>query len=222
MEQLGNPMTIQNSTTERLKELFNRPEKAMSLAEAALLIAQDEYPHLDIGAYLQRLDDLSREVRARLSPGAPPENIIATMNHLLFQEKGFAGNERQYYDARNSFLNEVLDRKVGIPITLSIVYMEIGRRLGLSLEGVSFPGHFLVKLEREQGRVVVDPYSGGISLNEQELTNRLHQSYGDQLDVPLDRLLASACESFYTFEFHEIYRWRKRIRTRKQGNPEGY
>ena len=192
MEQLGNPMTIQNSTTERLKELLNRPEKAMSLAEAALLIAQDEYPNLDIGSYLQRLDDLSREVGARLSPGAPPENIIATMNHLLFQEKGFAGNEKQYYDARNSFLNEVLDRKVGIPITLSIVYMEIGRRLGLSLEGVSFPGHFLVKLEREQGRIVVDPYSGGISLNEQELINRLQKSYGDQLDVPLDRLLASA------------------------------
>jgi len=192
MEQLGNPMTIENSTTERLKELLDRPEEEMGLAEAALLIAQDEYPHLDIGAYLQRLDDLSREVGARLSPGAPPENIIATMNHLLFQEKGFAGNEKQYYDARNSFLNEVLDRKVGIPITLSIVYMEVGRRLGLSLEGVSFPGHFLVKLERQQGRIVVDPYSGGISLNEQELTNRLHQSYGDQLDVPLDRLLASA------------------------------
>jgi len=185
-------MTIENSTTERLKEILNRPEGAMGLAEAALLIAQDEYPHLDISAYLQRLDDLSSDVGARLSHGASPENIIAAMNHFLFQEEGFAGDAENYYDPRNSFLNDVLDRKQGIPITLSIVYMEVGRRLGLSLEGVSFPGHFLVKLKLQQGRVVLDPYSGGISLSEQELSNRLHQSYGDQLDVPLDRLLASA------------------------------
>ena len=185
-------MTIEKSTTERLKELLNRPEEEMSLAEAALLIAQDEYPHLDISAYLQRLDDLSRDVGARLSPGAPPENIIAAMNNLLFQEEGFAGNEKNYYDPRNSFLNDVLDRRLGLPITLSIVYMEVGRRLGLSLEGVSFPGHFLVKLKLKQGRVVLDPYSGGVSLSEQELNNRLHQSYGDQLHVPLNRLLASA------------------------------
>jgi len=185
-------MTIENSTTERLKELLNRPEEEMSLAEAVLLIAQDEYPHLDIGAYLKRLDDLSRDVSARLSPGAPPENIIAAMNNLLFQEEGFAGNEKNYYDPRNSFLNDVLDRRLGLPITLSIVYIEVGQRLGLSLKGVSFPGHFLVKLKLEQGRVVLDPYSGGVSLSEQELRNRLHQSYGDQLDVPLDRLLASA------------------------------
>ena len=114
------------------------------------------------------------------------------MNNLLFQEEGFAGNEKNYYDPRNSFLNDVLDRRLGLPITLSIVYIEVGQRLGLSLKGVSFPGHFLVKLKLEQGRVVLDPYSGGVSLSEQELRNRLHQSYGDQLDVPLDRLLASA------------------------------
>jgi regulator of sirC expression with transglutaminase-like and TPR domain len=114
------------------------------------------------------------------------------MNHILFQEEGFAGNAAHYYDRRNSFLNDVLDRKLGIPITLSIVYMEVGRRLGLSLEGVSFPGHFLVKLELERGRIVLDPYLGGISLSEQELRSRLHQAYGDQSDVPLDRLLTSA------------------------------
>jgi len=185
-------MTIENSTTERLRELLNRPEEDMGLAEAALLIAQDEYPDLDISAYLQRLDDLSRDVRARLSPEALSENIIAAMNHILFQEEGFAGNAEHYYDRRNSFLNDVLDRKLGIPITLSIVYMEVGRRLGLSLEGVSFPGHFLVKLELERGRIVLDPYLGGISLSEQELRNRLHQAYGDQLDAPMERLLAGA------------------------------
>ena len=185
-------MTIKNSTTERLKHLVNRPEETMDLGEAALLIAQDEYPHLDIGAYVRRLDDLSGNVSARLPPGAPPEEIIATMNHFLFEEEGFAGNAEHFYDPRNSFLNEVLDRRLGIPITLSIVYMEVGRRLGLLLEGVSFPGHFLIKLELEHSKVVLDPYSGGISLSEQALSNRLLQSHGHLLNMPLDRLLTSA------------------------------
>ena len=184
-------VTIKNSMTERLKQIVSRPEEEMNLAEAALLIAQEEYPHLDIGAYLLLLDDLSEKVRARLSPNASPEKIIATMNYFLFEEKGFAGNEEQYYDPRNSFLNEVLDRKLGIPITLSVVYMEVGRRLGLPLEGVSFPGHFLVKLELERNVVMLDPFSGGIVLSEQDLTNRLHQFLGDQPDVPLDRWFAS-------------------------------
>ena len=185
-------MTIKKSTLERLKQLVNDHEEAINLAEVALLLAEEEYPNLDVGAYLRRLDDLSGNVRARLSPGAPPEKIIATMNQLLFEEERFAGDAEQYYDPRNSFLNEVLDRRLGIPITLSIVYMEVGRRLGLSLEGVSFPGHFLVKLELEHSKVVLDPYSGGISLSEQELSNRLHQFHGNQLNVPLDRFLASA------------------------------
>jgi len=177
---------------ERLKQLVNRPDEAINLAEAALLLAEEEYPHLDIGAYLRRLDDLSGNVRARLSPDAPPEKIIATMNQLLFEEERFAGNAKHYYDPRNSFLNEVLDRRLGIPISLSIVYMEVGRRLGLSFEGVSFPGHFLVKLELVHSKVVLDPYSGGIYLSEQELSNRLHQFHGNQLNVPLDRFLARA------------------------------
>jgi len=185
-------MTIKKSTLERLKRLVNDHEEAINLAEVALLLAEEEYPNLDVGAYLRRLDDLSGNVRARLAPGAPPEKIIATMNQLLFEEERFAGDAEQYYDPRNSFLNEVLDRRLGIPITLSIVYMEVGRRLGLSLEGVSFPGHFLVKLELEHSKVVLDPYSGGISLSEQELSNRLHEFHGDQLKAPLDRFLASA------------------------------
>lgn len=183
---------MKNSPTERLKQLLNSPEEALDLAEAALVIAQDEYPQLDIGAYLRRLDELAETVRVRLSPEAAPENIIATMNYLFFKEEGFAGNTTDYYDPRNSFLNEVLDRRLGIPITLSIVYMEVGRRLGLPIEGVSFPGHFLVKLELERGDVVLDPYAGGISLSEEDLNQRLHQAYGEQPEVPLKRLLASA------------------------------
>lgn len=178
---------------QRLIQLVNGPEEALDLAEAALVIAQDEYPHLDISTYLRRLDELAQTVSARLAPNAPPESIIATMNYLFFKEEGFSGNTADYYDPRNSFLNEVLDRKLGVPITLSILYMEVGRRLGLPLEGVSFPGHFLVKLPLKQGEVVLDPYAGGISLSEEDLHQRLAQTYGeDHPEVPLDRLLTSA------------------------------
>jgi regulator of sirC expression with transglutaminase-like and TPR domain len=183
-------MTNENPTTERLTRLINRPEEGINLAEVALLFAQDEYPQLDIGAYLRRLDDLSGDVRARLSPAATPENMIAAMNHVLFEEEGFAGNGENYYDPRNSFLNDVLDRRLGIPITLSILYMEVGLRVGLSLKGVSFPGHFLVSLGQETGRVVLDPYSGGNSLSEEELINRLPQYHGRRREIALSRSLA--------------------------------
>lgn len=178
---------------QRLKQLVGGPEEDLDLAEAALVIAQDEYPHLDVAAYLHRLDELAQTIRSRLEPDAPPENIIASMNYLFFKEEGFAGNSADYYDPRNNFLNEVLDRRLGIPITLSILYMEVGRRLGLRLEGVSFPGHFLVKLPLKRGEVVLDPYLGGISLSEEDLQQRLAQVYGeDPPEIPLERLLGSA------------------------------
>ncbi|MFQ5995905.1 MAG: SirB1 family protein [Acidiferrobacterales bacterium] len=186
-------MAEKNSPTERLKELVNGPEATLDLAEAALVIAQEEYTDLHIVAYLRRLDELAETVRARSAPDAPPENIIATMNRLLFKEQGFSGNANDYYDARNSFLNEVLDRRLGIPITLSILYMEVGWRLGLPLEGISFPGHFLVKLPLKRGEVVLDPYCDGISLSEEDLRRRLLQTYGEEdADIPLERLLTTA------------------------------
>ena len=122
-----------------------------------------------------------------------PEHVIATMNYFFYKEQGFAGNASDYYDPRNSFLNDVLDRKVGVPITLSIVYMEVARRLGLELEGISFPGHFLVKLPTSDGAVVLDPYAGGVSLSAEDLEARLNQLYGELgHKVSLDDALASA------------------------------
>lgn len=165
--------------TERLQRMLAEPEENFSLAEAALLIAQDEYPGLDVDAYIQRLDAIAKNVRQRLGPDRGFEDTILALNQFLFDEYGLSGNVGDYYDPRNSFLNDVLDRKLGIPITLSIVYIEIGRRLGLPLEGVSFPGHFLVKLEVDQGDVVLDPFSGGICLSEEDLIARLE-------DMPLD------------------------------------
>ena len=129
---------------ERLKQILDAPESDADLAEAALLLAQEEYPQLDVQAYLRRLDEMARAVRDTLPANAPAAEIILALNRYLFQEEGFDGDAANFYDPRNSFINQVLERKIGIPITLSIIYIEIGQRLGLPLQGVSFPGHFLV------------------------------------------------------------------------------
>jgi regulator of sirC expression with transglutaminase-like and TPR domain len=165
--------------SERLSRLIRSPEPEWSLVEAALLLAQAEYPALDVDAYLQRIDALAHAAYARLAPDADLEQRIVTLNDFLFEEQGFAGNTDNYYDPRNSFLNEVLDRKLGIPITLSILYLEIGQRLGLPFEGVSFPGHFLVKFPTEEGDVVLDPFAGGVPLTEEDLMDRLEETIGE-------------------------------------------
>jgi regulator of sirC expression with transglutaminase-like and TPR domain len=128
---------------------------------------------------MNRLDELAANIKQRLGQDSGYENSILELNQFLFDDYGLSGNIGDYYDPRNSFLNDVLDRKLGIPITLAIVYIEVGRRLGLPLEGVSFPGHFLVKLEADQGDVVLDPFSGGICLSEEDLIARLE-------DMPLE------------------------------------
>ena len=146
-----------------------------SLAEACLLIAQDAYPELDVAHYLSRIEALATTVKRRLPSDAFSEQKIAVLNRYLFNELGFSGNASDYFDPRNSYLNEVLERRTGVPITLSILYMEIGQRLGLRLQGVSFPGHFLVKLRVTGGQLVIDPFCGGEAQSESDLRARLAQ-----------------------------------------------
>lgn len=179
---------------ERLKRILDAPESDADLAEAALLLAQEEYPQLDVDAYLRRLDEMARAVRDTLPANAPAAEIILALNRYLFQEEGFDGDAANFYDPRNSFINQVLERKIGIPITLSIIYIEIGQRLGLPLQGVSFPGHFLVKLSVESGEIVLDPFSGGISLGRDELEQQLAQTQGDKesAKIPLEEWLVTA------------------------------
>ncbi len=142
------------------------------------MIARDEYPDLDVAACLAQLDATAAVIRGRLAADAFPEQRLAALNHRLFVEEGFRGNADAYYDPRNSYLNEVLARRTGIPITLSIVYMEVGRRIGLALHGVSFPGHFMVKLRLSRGELVIDPYAGGVPRGQQELRERLRAIAG--------------------------------------------
>ncbi|HWT83610.1 MAG TPA: tetratricopeptide repeat protein [Candidatus Methylomirabilis sp.] len=146
-------------------KLVSGPESGIDLAEAALLIAKEEYLDLEITRYLSFLDAMADECRQRLGRGPATHRVITNLGDYLFKEQGFRGNADDYYDPRNSFLNDVLDRRMGIPITLSTVYMEVGRRLGLCLHGVGMPGHFLVKYVGPGEELVIDPFNGGAILS---------------------------------------------------------
>lgn len=178
---------------ERLREIVSGPDEAINLAEAALLIAGHEYPDLPVSSYLSRMEQLAHSLSMRVGEDATALERIAELNQFLFGDLGFAPNSEDYYDPRNSFLNEVLERRTGIPITLSVIYMELGRKIGLPLYGVSFPGHFLVKCSVPEGAVVLDPYSGGISLGLQDLQKRLRDVRGGEVSrAIIAELLVSA------------------------------
>lgn len=168
------PNTLQKTIT----RLLNQPDESIHLAQTALTIARLEYPELDVDNYLQQIHEMALEIHHRLPDTANAAEVLKQLNHVLFIEKGFEGNSDAYYDPRNSFLSDVIDRKLGIPISLSILYMEVGQALGLPLTGVSFPGHFLVKMEISDGAIVLDPYFGGLSLSEEDIEERLQEYYG--------------------------------------------
>ena len=175
-------MSSITSDRNAFKQLLNQPDNDISLAKAALMVAKLEYPELNINDYLLKIQNIAEEIHNRLPATANAAEILKQLNHVLFIEKGYEGNTDSYYDPRNSFLNDVIERKLGIPISLSILYIELGNALGLPLSGISFPGHFLVKLEISDGAIVLDPYFGGISLNEEDIEDRLREYYGATLN----------------------------------------
>jgi regulator of sirC expression with transglutaminase-like and TPR domain len=173
----------------------SRPETEIDLAQAALLIAEDEYPGLDVAAYVERLDVIGAAARERLfdvdKPGerlspARLERVLA----FIYRELGFAGNATDYYDPRNSWLNDVMDRKTGIPITLAVVLLEVLSRAGVEAAGVSFPGHFLVRSPGPTGPLFVDPFDGRI-LSREDL-RELHGRVAGEPSDPDPRLLEPA------------------------------
>jgi regulator of sirC expression with transglutaminase-like and TPR domain len=164
-------------TRERLGCLVSRSDENLDLAEAALLIAREEYPGLEIESYLHRLDAMAERLRERLKPGAHPRETAGALNAYLFDEAGFAGNTQEYYDPRNSFLNEVLDRRLGIPITLATVYMEIARRIGLRVEGIGLPGHFTLRHPGEGAPFYIDPFNRGAFLSAEECRLRVAEVF---------------------------------------------
>jgi regulator of sirC expression with transglutaminase-like and TPR domain len=168
---------------------MDRADGLIHLDEAALLIAQTEYPQLDVAAQLARIDGLAS--RADCDPGRPPLENLVSLNHLLFEEENLSGNEEDYDDPRNSYLNDVLDRKKGIPITLSLVYMEVARRRAIPVVGVGFPGHFLVKYLTGAGEILLDPYNRGIILSREDCAGRLKVHFGEEAEVKPEYLVAS-------------------------------
>jgi regulator of sirC expression with transglutaminase-like and TPR domain len=165
----------------RFASLIARP--SVPLAETALAIAEEEYPGLDSGFYLARLDALGREVEGRLGPRRNAAATLRLLKAVLFEEEKFRGNVDEYYDPRNSFLNEVLERRLGVPITLSIIFIEVASRVGLPVQGVGFPGHFLVKYVAGAREVFVDPYHGGDILSAEECAARFQaRTQGRSLD----------------------------------------
>lgn len=162
---------------ERFTALVERDEPGPSLGEAALWIAAEEYPDLDVQAYLAKLDRLAERVRRVQAKLALPLDVALSVT--LAEEQGYHGNRDDYQDARNSFLNEVLDRRTGIPITLSLIYIEVARRVGMQAEGIAFPGHFLVLLGEGAEAQVVDPYHGGSRLSADECAQMLERITGN-------------------------------------------
>ena len=165
----------------RFTAYIARPPEDFRLAEGALLVALEAYPDLDVDAYRRRLDGMAETISARLGLELEPRRIVSHINACLFKEQGFRGNRRDYYDTRNSFLNEVLDRKVGIPITLSIIYLDIARRVGLPINGVGLPGHFVVQYGAHPEPFYIDPFHGGKLLSEQDCAARVAQIHGQDL-----------------------------------------
>jgi len=187
------------ASLQTFEKILSEKEEKIDLARACLLIAQDAYPELDVERYMGEIESLALRLRTRLKNVGGVEERVIALNEFLYEDLGYWGNTDDYYDPRNSYLNEVIDRKTGIPITLAILYMEIGRRIGLPLEGVSFPGHFLVRLRLRGGVLIFDPFSGGAPQSEPELRQRLQRVIPEGVaadvsvaELPLEQFLEPA------------------------------
>lgn len=166
------------------EHVVTRDDDEFELDVAALLVAEWEYPNLDIAHYIEVLDGFADRVRETLAkvdnqPFAP----VSALNRTLFGELGFRGDDEDYYDPRNSFIHEVVDRRLGIPISLSVVYMAVARRLDIAIDGVGFPGHFLVRYDEGDESLIIDPYRMGLTLDTEDLQTLLERFEGPDAEL---------------------------------------
>ena len=194
------PITFETPTALEYFASLVADDASLSLVEAAVSIAQDDFPRLDTQAVLAEIDALAVRLKRRFPADAVPVQRLRWLNRFFFQELGFAGNINHYYDPDNSYLHRVLSTRRGIPITLAILYIELASQIGLTARGVSFPGHFLIKLRmatgQQQGEVVIDPFTGQ-SLSRDELDDLLapykrNRGLQGEFDVPLGLFLQAA------------------------------
>ena len=165
-------------TVQRFREAVSGPVERVPLARAALLVARAEYPDLDVEAYEAQLRELGERLEARIHPSNEVRAQLQEAHRLLFAELGFHGNEQEYGDPRNLLLNDVLDRRTGIPVSLAIVYIEVCRRAGLQAHGVGLPGHVICRVDTSDGPVLVDPFHRGRELTEDECRRLVRAVYG--------------------------------------------
>lgn len=208
---------MSQQATERFAELVRRDEAQIPLDEAAMLIAAHAYPDLDVQAELALLDDLAARC---------PGDELGPMLEYLFGELGFTGNRVEYYDPRNSFLNDVVRRRLGIPISLGVVAIEVGRRVGVPLVGVGMPGHFLLRY----GPIVIDPFTGGRRLDEEDCQRLLEGVAGGGVELDpsllapigpraiLSRMLANLRQLYISRRDPEALTWVVDLRTLIPGN----
>ena len=162
----------------RFVEIARQPDARLDLVEGSLVIALEDDPSIDIDSYLERVGEWSGAVRERLDGSRDVDRVVEAINRLLFEEEGFHGEDEDYYDPRSALLSATLDKHAGLPISLSVLYIEVARRVGAEVSGVSLPGRFLVKFSGAFGIVVVDPFEGGRVLTTLELQKLLDDVYG--------------------------------------------
>ncbi|WP_353931229.1 SirB1 family protein [Okeanomitos corallinicola TIOX110] len=162
---------------------IQQPDESINLAKAALYISQEEYPDIDPEEYLNALDTMATELEERLPSSRYPLRIIQSINQYLYDELGFTGNKGDYYDPRNSFFNDVIERRTGIPITLALVYMEVGKRIDFPMVGIGMPGHFLIRPDIADIEIFVDAFNGGEVMFPQDCQERLSQIYQQEVTL---------------------------------------
>jgi regulator of sirC expression with transglutaminase-like and TPR domain len=160
-----------------------------SLARIALEIAQDSYPELDFDRYLGALEEIAERVQARCAAGSRPHKVLGQINWALFVEEGYEGNRDNYFDPRNSYLNEVMDRKKGIPISLSILYGSVAERLGLVVHGANLPAHFMLQLGDSAEPLFIDPFHSGELLDRRGCLDRLAKLTGHPVDLTDEQMV---------------------------------
>ena len=190
-------LNVSTRSRKTFQQLVTLPDAAIPLAETALMIACEEYPQLELSPYLDLLDEIAESAQRKRSPSDSPIETVGKINSVVFDTYGFRGNVEDYYDPRNSFFNDVLDRRMGIPITLSTLYIEVARRINFPIVGVGMPGHFLVKYWDRREEFFLDPYNRGEILTREDCRKRLVAQYGEGVEFN-DRLLARATQSSLT------------------------
>jgi regulator of sirC expression with transglutaminase-like and TPR domain len=165
------------------EKMVNGPDRAIDLARAALLVAAGSDPGVDVDGQIHQLDSWADELRSRLDPGWNNLQKLARLRAFLYDELGFRGDEKDYYNPVNSLLHQVIARRRGVPLTMAIVMMEVGWRVGIPFEGVGFPGHFLVRLTGEPRDLLLDPYQHAMSVHEDDCQRILQAVTGGQLEL---------------------------------------